>query len=168
MARLHFSRRTLAVLTSSVLASAVYVAAQAHSSAAEKDARVPQPHAPITAKGEQCVEPTDKMRRDHMNMILHQRDETMHKGIRTTKHSLKNCINCHADPKTNTVLGEKGFCVECHSYAAVKMDCFSCHSPSPEKTKAASAPASRLDEAVGQVVTSGAATTNKINASVTP
>ena len=64
---------------------------------------------------------------DHMEMILHQRDETMHQGIRTLKHSLKNCVNCHADPKTGSVLGQNGFCASCHTYAAVTMDCFSCH-----------------------------------------
>ena len=79
----------------------------------------------------QCVEPTAVMRRDHMKLILHQRDQTMVRGIRTTKHSLKNCIDCHASAKTNSVLGKEGFCESCHTYAAVQMDCFECHSPSP-------------------------------------
>lgn len=79
----------------------------------------------------QCVEPTDVMRRDHMKLILHQRDQTMLRGIRTNKHSLKNCIDCHASAKTNSVLGKEGFCESCHTYAAVQMDCFECHSPSP-------------------------------------
>ncbi|MBI3547321.1 MAG: hypothetical protein HY081_12135 [Gammaproteobacteria bacterium] len=95
-------------------------------------------------KGDQCVEPTEIMRRDHMKMVLHQRDETMHKGIRTQKYSLKNCIDCHADPQTNSVLGKNGFCESCHQYAAVTIDCFSCHNPSPEKNtrgeKAATTP----------------------------
>ena len=84
-------------------------------------------------KAEQCVEPTELMRRDHMKMILHQRDETMHRGIRTAKHSLKNCVNCHADNKTGSVLGQNGFCESCHTYAAVTMDCFSCHTDKAEK-----------------------------------
>ena len=40
--------------------------------------------APPTVKIEkpgQCVEPTAEMRRNHMNMILHQRDETVHRGM---------------------------------------------------------------------------------------
>jgi hypothetical protein len=57
----------------------------------------------------------------------------MHEGIRTRQYSLKNCINCHADPKTNSVLGEDGFCQSCHSYASVTIDCFSCHSSAPEE-----------------------------------
>lgn len=95
--------------------------------------RTPLPQINIT-KGEQCVEPTDVMRKEHMEFILHQRDETMHKGIRTTKHSLKKCINCHADPQTQSVLGEEGFCSSCHAYAAVSMDCFSCHTDKAEKS----------------------------------
>ena len=89
-------------------------------------------------KGEKCVEPTAEMRRNHMNLISHQRDRTVHDGIRTVKHSLKNCVDCHASPKTNSVLGKDGFCESCHAYAAVRMDCFECHSSAPRK--AASAP----------------------------
>ena len=36
----------------------------------------------ITAKGDKCVEPTDVMRRNHMEFILHQRDDTMRRGVR--------------------------------------------------------------------------------------
>jgi hypothetical protein len=88
------------------------------------------------------VEPTDVMRRDHMKFIQHQRDETMHKGIRTSKHSLKNCVECHADPKTGSVLGKDGFCATCHQYAAVTIDCFSCHTDKAEKRVSANEPAS--------------------------
>jgi len=91
----------------------------------------------------QCVEPVADMRRDHMNMILHQRNETVHRGIRTSRHSLKNCIDCHANPKTNSVLGKDGFCESCHTYAAVRMDCFECHSPSPRVAASASKPVTR-------------------------
>jgi len=86
-----------------------------------------------TFKGDKCVEDTDYMRRNHMKVILHQRDETMHRGIRTQKHSLKNCVDCHADPKTNSVLGKDGFCESCHVYASVSIDCFTCHTAAPEK-----------------------------------
>jgi len=101
---------------------------------------VPLPTPNFEGKGERCVEDTEFMRRNHMELILHQRDETVHEGIRTKQHSLKNCINCHASPETNSVLGENGFCVSCHSYASVKIDCFSCHSDKPEPdSKAATA-----------------------------
>ena len=86
----------------------------------------------ITAKGDKCVEPTNVMRRNHMDFILHQRDDTMRRGVRTEKHSLKACINCHADPKTNSVLGKDGFCESCHKYTAVSVDCFGCHNHKAE------------------------------------
>jgi hypothetical protein len=57
----------------------------------------------------------------------------VHQGIRTSKHSLKNCVNCHADPQTGSVLGKNGFCESCHTYAAVTMDCFGCHTHKAEK-----------------------------------
>jgi hypothetical protein len=88
-----------------------------------------------TFKGDKCVEDTDFMRRNHMKVILHQRDETMHRGIRTQKYSFKNCVDCHADPKTNSVLGKDGFCESCHVYASVSIDCFTCHSAAPEKNE---------------------------------
>ncbi len=116
----------------------VAFAAAAWATQANKPARVPLP-AVQTQPGEKCVEPTDVMRRDHMKFILHQRDETVHRGIRTVKHSFKNCVNCHADPRTNSVLGKDGFCQSCHTYAAVKIDCFDCHAATPEKDKAAAA-----------------------------
>ena len=105
------------------LSSAVYAADD------RKSARVPVPAFKAnTGKAEQCVEPTKVMRRDHMQFILHQRDKTVHDGIRTTKHSFANCVDCHADTKTGSVLGKDGFCESCHVYAAVKLDCFECHS----------------------------------------
>ena len=91
--------------------------------------------------GEKCVEPTEFMKRNHMKLILHQRNETMHKGIRTTKYSLKNCIYCHAtatqeNPQVRSVLGEGHFCQSCHAYNAVTIDCFECHSSKPNKEMA--------------------------------
>ena len=67
------------------------------------------------------------MRRNHPQMLLHQRDLTVHEGIRTTKYSLKGCVQCHASKTTGSVLGEKGFCQSCHAYAGVTLDCFECH-----------------------------------------
>jgi hypothetical protein len=80
-------------------------------------------------KGEACVAPTGEMRRDHMKMLLHQRDRTMHQGLREPRFSLKGCVECHASQKTGSVLGKEGFCSSCHEYAAVRMDCFECHTP---------------------------------------
>lgn len=96
----------------------------------------------LIAKGDKCVNDTAYMRRNHMNLLKHQRDETVHKGIRTVRYSLKNCIECHANPETNSVASSKeDFCVSCHSYAAVKLDCFECHSSKPKATAGHAQPA---------------------------
>ncbi|MBI5613255.1 MAG: hypothetical protein HY942_09365 [Gammaproteobacteria bacterium] len=140
-------KRRVFVLCAMLAVAGGSLFAPVHAADPKPVGRVPSPTVKIE-KGEKCVEPTDVIRRDHMKFILHQRDETMHRGIRTTKHSLKNCIDCHADPKTNSVLGKDGFCESCHRYAAVSMDCFECHSPAPRKqtgganTSAAHAPGS--------------------------
>lgn len=85
-------------------------------------------------KGEKCVEDTQFMRRNHMDLLKHQRNETMRKGIRTTRHSLKQCVECHASEKTGSVAASKeDFCAACHSYASVKLDCWDCHATKPGK-----------------------------------
>ena len=83
-----------------------------------------------------CVEPLDVMRKNHMEFILHQRDDTMYKGIRTSKYALAECINCHVVPDQNgnyaSYNEEEHFCNACHTYAAVNIDCFGCHRDTPE------------------------------------
>jgi len=87
-------------------------------------------------QGDSCVEETDFMRRNHMSLLKHQRDETMLKGIRAGQYSLKECISCHvvngADAQPVTVSSPKHFCRSCHDYAAVSIDCFQCHASRPE------------------------------------
>jgi hypothetical protein len=79
--------------------------------------------------GDACVAPVAEMRRDHMKMLVHQRDRTVRQGQREPRFSLKGCVDCHASQKTGSVLGKEGFCSSCHEYAAVKIDCFECHTP---------------------------------------
>ena len=97
----------------------------------------PLPNIPEAAKGEQCVEETNFMRKNHMELLLHQRDETMHQGIRTKKHSLKQCLSCHVvkgeDQQPVTAADPRHFCSACHQYAAVKVDCFQCHASTPSE-----------------------------------
>ena len=100
--------------------------------------RVPLPVVKIE-NGEACVAPVEEMRRNHMKMLFHQRDRTLRDGVRTTRFSLKNCVECHASRKTGSVLGEEGFCSSCHAYASVRIDCFECHTPM-RQTSAARAP----------------------------
>ncbi len=99
-------------------------------------AGAPLPDIPEAIKGEQCVEDTEFMRRNHMELLEHQRDDTVRRGIRTKKHSLKNCFTCHVvkgdDGKAITVSDPRHFCRECHDYAAVQVDCWQCHVSTPE------------------------------------
>lgn len=83
-----------------------------------------------------CVEPTADMRKNHMEYILHQRDETVHEGIRDKQHSLTECINCHVSDAADAprVSSKEHFCSSCHSYASVSIDCFQCHADRPVKT----------------------------------
>ncbi|MCR4303243.1 MAG: hypothetical protein NUV63_03300 [Gallionella sp.] len=82
-----------------------------------------------TGKGGQCVKEPLWMRKNHMHLLLHQRDETVRKGIRDEKITLKNCIECHASTRDDSVIArDDSFCVGCHRYEAVKIDCFECHS----------------------------------------
>jgi hypothetical protein len=80
-------------------------------------------------KGGHCVADPQWMRVNHMKVLFQQRDETVHQGIRDGKYSLKNCIECHASLRDNSVIGRAdSFCQGCHAYEAVKIDCFECHS----------------------------------------
>lgn len=92
-------------------------------------ADVPRPVIDIAKPG-QCIASPEVMRRTHMDLLKHQRDKTMHEGERHSKVSLNGCIECHASKSNGSVLGtNENFCQGCHSYAAVKLDCFECHQP---------------------------------------
>jgi predicted CXXCH cytochrome family protein len=120
-------RRNVIVLTAVALVGLVVMTVAASG--------VPQPDIP-RGQGEHCVEDTDFMRRNHMTLLKHQRDETVLKGVRTKQHSLKECVSCHAvhgpDAMPVTVSSPKHFCRSCHDYAAVTIDCFQCHASRPE------------------------------------
>ncbi len=85
-----------------------------------------------------CVAPTPFMRRNHFELIKHQRDITVHQGIRLTDDSLAGCIDCHAGKDTHghfVPVNAKGeFCAGCHEYTGVTFDCFTCHAAKPTKT----------------------------------
>ncbi len=96
---------------------------------------VPRP-AIARGLGETCVADNDFMRRNHMDMLKHQRDETVFKGLRDEAFSLRDCISCHvvegADGMAVTVSDPQHFCRTCHDYTAVDIDCFQCHASRPE------------------------------------
>lgn len=87
------------------------------------------------AQLEQCVEPTEVMRRKHMELIRHQRDKTVHQGIRSTKHSLSGCVSCHTSYEDGgqaiSIVAEGQFCQTCHAHTGVTLDCFDCHASMP-------------------------------------
>jgi hypothetical protein len=110
-------------------ALAFAVAALMFTSFAHAGNGVPKPAFTIANPG-QCVAPAEEMRRNHMDMLKHQRDRTMRQGERGAKASLNGCVECHASKTTGSVLGGKdNFCESCHAYAAVKLDCWDCHQP---------------------------------------
>ena len=90
-------------------------------------------------KGDACVADRQFMRENHMKLLSHDRDETVLFGDRTVKHSLKQCIECHAvngaDARPVDIQNGKHFCRVCHDYAAVKVDCFQCHNSKPDARK---------------------------------
>jgi hypothetical protein len=84
---------------------------------------------PDIGRGGVCVKDPQWMRQNHMHLLKHQRSEAVRKGVRDEKVSLKNCIECHASTKDDSVIArDDSFCVACHKYEAVSIDCFECHS----------------------------------------
>jgi hypothetical protein len=109
-------------------------------------------------KGAKCVDDVDFIRRNHPDLLRHHRDETVHKGIRTTKYSLKNCVQCHASAKTGSVAEAKDdFCVACHSYVGVQLECWECHSSKPGKPDALPAEAAKTSPMMTSVNPEGLA-----------
>jgi hypothetical protein len=89
--------------------------------------RVPKPKFEVD-KSTQCVAPPEEIRRTHPDLLKHRRDQTVRAGIRGGDVSLNACISCHASKTTGAVTGSAdAFCQSCHTYAAVKLDCFECH-----------------------------------------
>ncbi|MDO8250389.1 MAG: hypothetical protein Q7T78_11840 [Rhodoferax sp.] len=111
---------------------AIGLAAAADSTGTQPAAgRVPQPVIEA-ARGGECVGDPAFMRRNHMKLLKHQRDDTLRGGIRTGNYSLKACIACHASQTSSSVnVASTNFCQSCHTYAAVKIDCFECHANKP-------------------------------------
>ncbi|HYG85541.1 MAG TPA: Hdr-like menaquinol oxidoreductase cytochrome c subunit [Azospirillum sp.] len=83
----------------------------------------------------QCVADRQEMRRNHMDLLMHTRDATVRQGVRPAGRGLDGCVTCHAVKDERgvpvTVADERHFCNSCHISAAVRIDCFSCHSSLP-------------------------------------
>lgn len=92
---------------------------------------------------EHCVEPTEFMRRNHMELIKHERHIVVHQGVRDSKYSLAGCVACHVGPgpdgKPVSVHTEGQFCYRCHEFTAVDVNCFGCHATVPTSVSGATA-----------------------------
>jgi [DsrC]-trisulfide reductase subunit J len=89
------------------------------------------------AVGDPHPEGNEFMRINHMNLLKHDRTDTLRLGDRAIEFSLKGCVACHA---VNGVKGEpigyddpQYFCRVCHDYVAIKVDCFTCHKATPDE-----------------------------------
>ena len=144
--RLHYVLIGLTLLSTSALAETPF----------------PTIHEP-SDESKKCIHSEDEMRRNHMNYILHERDETMHEGIRGEPASLANCIDCHVEPNDKGEIAgidsEEHFCNACHQYAAVQIDCFQCHADRPQKYIKRSSHTSSLRNQLQQML----AASNEVN-----
>lgn len=87
------------------------------------------------ATGEPHPEGNEFWRKNHMDLMRHDRDLTMRQGDREIEASLKGCFDCHAATDDAgaivTYESDQHFCRTCHDYVAVKVDCFACHRSTP-------------------------------------
>ncbi len=109
---------------------------------ASQDGLGPEITLPANSEGKSCILPSKQMRREHPDLLKHDRIQTLREGVRAKADgnalggSLKQCVNCHAvkdeSDKFVRIDNEQHFCVSCHKYAAVSIDCFQCHRDIPE------------------------------------
>ncbi len=87
-------------------------------------------------KAKVCVEPTDWMKANHMQILDVWRDKVVRSANRvyvstTGKEytmSLSNtCLDCHSN--------KEKFCDRCHDYASVRPYCWDCHIDNPKETE---------------------------------
>ncbi len=89
---------------------------------------VPELKLPTNGSTE-CVESTDYMRAEHMDLLNQWRDNVVRKGERdyvsTTSEKVydmslsRTCMDCHSN--------KAEFCDACHTYLAVSPYCWDCH-----------------------------------------
>ncbi len=89
------------------------------------------------ATGAPHPEGNEFWRTNHMYLLKHDRDLTVHEGDRDVQASIAECVTCHAvngpDAKPVSIASDQHFCRVCHDYAAVKIDCFQCHNSLPQE-----------------------------------
>ena len=84
------------------------------------------------AQEKACIESTDFMRANHMELLIQWRDGAVRNGDTTyvasdgKKYDISltgTCLKCHSMEK---------FCDRCHTYAGVQPNCWSCHTAPKE------------------------------------
>ena len=93
----------------------------------------PELQAPLNG-ATQCVEATEYMRANHMDLLDQWRDSVVRENQRTYVSELtgkeyekslqKTCLDCHSN--------KSKFCDSCHTYTAVTPYCWDCHVVSEE------------------------------------
>ena len=93
---------------------------------AEGDAA--QPELELPADATECVEDTEYMTANHMDLLNQWRNAVVRDGARDYTASsgevfnmslTKTCLGCHED--------RDAFCTKCHDYANVDPKCWDCH-----------------------------------------
>jgi hypothetical protein len=89
---------------------------------------VPELQLPTNGSTE-CVESTEYMRAEHMDLLNQWRDDVVRNGVRdyvsTTSGKVydmslsRTCMDCHSN--------KAEFCDACHTYMAVSPYCWDCH-----------------------------------------
>jgi len=139
-----------------IFAAVLLIAGAGMERTASADDGVPLPTV-SKGQGDACVRDTAFMRTHHMELLKHQRDDTVHEGIRPEQENLKECIACHAVPNSDGkpvgIDSPKHFCRACHDYAAVTVDCFDCHASRPgDAEKLSQRPMKTIGEVLSEVV----------------
>lgn len=88
----------------------------------------PPPKLEKAAKGKECVESTEFMRKSHMKLLESWREAVVRDGMRIYVNqagkkylmSLQNtCVDCHKSTEK--------FCDRCHNYVNTSPKCWECH-----------------------------------------
>jgi hypothetical protein len=86
------------------------------------------PELKLPTNSQQCIEATDYMRANHMDMLNVWRDQVVREGQRVyvasngERHVMsltKTCLGCHSN--------KAEFCDRCHNYMEVSPFCWDCH-----------------------------------------
>ncbi len=98
-----------------------------HTLGAGGDASLPELELPKDAS--QCVEDTEYMAAQHMDLLNQWRDAVVREGKKDyTSRAFgglyemsltKTCMRCHSNTET--------FCIRCHNFANVEPRCWDCH-----------------------------------------